>query len=233
MDRSSASATAGAAIGAQLERYKGVPVLLLFSGGSALEIIESIPTEYLADTVTLAVVDERFSAELDINNFAQVQATRFYNATLEHGVYTIDTQPQGDETPEELAQRFEKGLLAWRRDFPYGIIIATLGVGADGHTAGILPMVDRDQFEKEYEGTAWTAVRAVTGQPFSHRITTTITFLKTIDHAHYFVFGREKDTALDAALSGDAPYAAVPARVIRDIAQVTLYTDASIPDAIL
>ncbi len=41
-----------------------------------------------------------------------------------------------------LAQRMEKNLRAWKNQNPQGKIIATLGIGADGHTAGIFPFAD-------------------------------------------------------------------------------------------
>jgi len=40
---------------------------------------------------------------------------------------------------EKLAHRYESSLFEWAKKHPEGKIIATMGIGFDGHTAGIMP----------------------------------------------------------------------------------------------
>lgn len=61
-------------------------ILLLFSGGSPLEILQYLPKDIFDDRITVGVSDERYSSDPTINNFAQVQSKIAFN-------HAIDTRP--------------------------------------------------------------------------------------------------------------------------------------------
>lgn len=203
-------------------------ILLLCSGGSAFELLREIPKESLGPHVTLGVLDERYSTDGAVNNFSQLQKTEFYTIAVDAGAHTIDTRPQEKETIEHLAQRFEKELRFWRTNNPDGIVIATMGIGPDGHTAGIMPFPeDPEQFRKYFENPdVWVCgYDAGEKNQYPLRVTTTIPFLKEIDHSIAYCTGENKREAVTRVLTDEGTYAETPARVIRDIKNVTLFTD--------
>ena len=95
----------------------------------------------------------------------------------------------------------------WRAENPSGLIIATLGMGLDGHTAGILPYPESaDEFHRLFESEAWVcAYNAGNKNPHKERITATLTFLKMVDVAFAFVSGADKKQKLDEVISASAP----------------------------
>jgi len=60
-----------------LTEYRTQSVLLMLSGGSALTILEQVNVSLLGPHVTITTLDERFSIDSTVNNFAQIAATNF------------------------------------------------------------------------------------------------------------------------------------------------------------
>lgn len=209
-----------------LTQYVDQPVLLLLAGGSSIAALEHINPEYLSPDLTVTTTDDRFSTELDINNFSLLQATSFYNSLVEADAFCISTEPFEDETLEMYRARFEKNLREWKLDFPKGIIVALYGMGADGHTGGMIPgLLSKDEFDAEFndgdrlvgtfDAIAHEAAHkdgGVNGESsssaqvskyeFPQRISTTIPFMRDwVDHAAFYIVGEIKKPALDAVLA--------------------------------
>lgn len=208
------------------------PCLLLLSGGSAFTVYEYIDPSSLSPLVTIGVLDERYSTDPKENNMAQLQQTSFYARATEHGCGVIDTTVHGSETQEELATRFHAALVDWKNHNPQGVIIATVGIGPDGHTSGILPFPENPQmFSNLFETTDKLVVGydADGKNPYRYRVTTTYPFLKGyIDHVFVYAVGENKRDALTKVKSETGTYATTPARVLRDMKDVSLYTDINI-----
>ncbi len=212
-----------------LTQYVDKPVLLLLAGGSSMSLYNGINPEYLSADLTVTVTDERFSEELDINNFAILQATEFYNELIQVDAFCINTQPNSGETIEECAKRFEKNLKEWKSDFPKGIVIAVYGMGADGHTGGMIPgVLGKEEFEKIFNTESiWVSPIDASGK-IEHplRFSTTIPFMKNIvDHALFYITGEQKKAAFDRATSEGTEYFEVPARVMMDMKDAVVFTD--------
>lgn len=211
-----------------LKKMKGRAILFLCSGGSALELLRDIPSECFNSDITIGVLDERYSRDEAVNNFAQLQNFPFYTIAVDAGARIIDTRPQDKETIEHLAQRFEKELRLWHTNNTDGIVIATMGIGPDGHTAGIMPFPeDPERFCEYFESPDMWVCGYDAGEKNQYplRVTPTMTFLKKIDHSIVFCVGENKREALARVLADEGTYAETPARVIRDIKNVTLFTD--------
>ena len=118
--RDDAAEAAGEAINEFLKLHEKNNILMLLSGGSALEAADYIDPELIQDNLTLTVMDERFSADPEINNFAQVQNTSFYEFAKTKDINFIGTLPRPGETLSQISQRFEKALKAWRQENPFG-----------------------------------------------------------------------------------------------------------------
>ena len=216
--------TAATQLNHVLAMYTARPVLLMLSGGSALTILEHVDVSLLGPHITITTLDERFSPDLNINNFAQIAATDFYRKAREQGVHTIATTVAADETLSEAGERFDTALHHWRETHADGVVIATMGVGSDGHTAGIFP----HQPSLDPETTDWVVSYEVPPEvnPYTMRITTTPTFLKThVTHAICLITGEAKRDVLQSMQRADCTRADTPACIMRDMSSVTIVTD--------
>lgn len=219
---------AGDALNHWLQKYQNMPLLFLSSGGSALQILDHLNTGLYSDQATIGVIDERFSVDPKVNNFAQLASTNFYNQISKNNARIIDTRPRAPESQVDLANRFESELRNWVNNHPDGKIIATLGLGPDGHTSGILPFPENPElFYKLFVDTDhWVvAYDAGTKSPYPLRITTTIPFLKQIHHAILFVLGEEKSPALHKVYAPSGSLPDTPGRLVKLLPDVHLFTD--------
>jgi len=228
-DAQSAAATAGENLNAVLAENKKLPILLMLSGGSCLSILDYVGQTVLGANLTVTMLDERFSQDPEINNFAQLQKTDFYATAFEAEASFFGTLPRPGETLEQLRERWDKNLKSWRAENPGGLIIATLGMGADGHTAGILPFPeDPLKFDQLFNGNEWTAAYdAGDKNKYPERVTTTLTFLKNIDFGVALVCGAEKATKFHQVLSAVDNTANLPATVWNKMKNVKVFTDLS------
>lgn len=206
--------------------------LFLVSGGSAFDLFPHIAIENFSDKATLGVLDERYSTDPKENNFAQFQQTDFYTSVKEKGVHFIDTTVVDGESGEQHAKRFGQSLSDWKKNNPRGVIVATVGIGPDGHTSGVLPFPENPSlFSELFENPdKLVADYDADGKnPYRYRSTTTNTFLRNyIDHAFVYAVGANKKDALTrlVAQTGDLP--TTPARVLTEMKDVQLFTDVNL-----
>lgn len=200
------------------------PVLLMLSGGSALTILEHIDISLLSPRVTITTLDERFSTDSAVNNFAQIKATNFFPHAIAQGIETISTIVKDSETLEEAGERFTTALHHWKNTHLDSVVIATMGVGSDGHTAGIFP----HQPNFDYETADWVVSYEIPPEvnPYTKRITVTPAFLKTqITQVIGLITGAEKREVLNKLQDSDCSCNKVPACLMRDMQSVVIVTD--------
>ncbi len=210
-------------------------VLLLFSGGSALSLVDGLDRSLLDRRVTLAVLDERFTEEEQGNNFAKLMSRPLFTVVKEQGVRTIGTIVHEGELLDGFADRFDAALHKWRTEHPEGVIIATMGIGNDGHTSGVLPYPDApDEFAVLFEGESWVVGYDATVErnAWPLRATTTLTFLREQVHeAIVYVVGQGKQEAFSRVTAKESERESLcelPAAIIQEMPSVHLYTDLSI-----
>ena len=214
----------------ELAKTDDSAILLLLSGGSTLKLLPDINTKLFGPRLTISILDERYSKEPNINNFAQLQNILFYKEALQKGSFFIDTKVTDEETLEGLAQRFEATLRNWKKANPQGKIIATQGIGADGHTAGIMPYPENpDLFKNLFEDKEKWVVgydATLSKNQYPLRVTTTFPFLRSIiDVTIVYIAGEEKKAALQKVMSEDGSLAETPARIIKEMKSVRLFSD--------
>ena len=203
--------------------------LLLCSGGSAFELLRDLDPRSFDAPLTVGVLDERFREDPFVNNFAQLRQTDFFQRATRVGASFIDTRVTVGESLEELAQRFERALREWRRENPDGKIIVTMGIGKDGHTAGIIP--DNDDPVAFYElfddSMHWVVgYDAGNRSPFPFRVTVTFPFLRTqVSRALVYAKGEEKQWAIKMIQADVGSLNQIPARIIREINLVEPHYD--------
>jgi 6-phosphogluconolactonase/glucosamine-6-phosphate isomerase/deaminase len=221
-----ALATAGERLNSLLMDNIKKPVLLMLSAGSALELLEYVGESALFENLTVCMLDDRFSTEPSINNFLQLQKSDFYMQAQNKDVSFFGTLPRPNETILDVAKRFENNLKTWKQENPKGVIIATLGMGADGHTAGIFPEADEKKFANLMQSDAWVVGYNVGDKhKYSERVTTTITFFKEINFGISFVCGQEKEPKLEEVLANKTPINLLPAAAWKEIKNVEIYTN--------
>lgn len=205
------------------------PVLFLVSGGSSLQLLDLIDLQALPSNLTIAPLDERYSPDSSINNMAQIMKTAFYDQ-LQTSAKWIDTRIMQNETQASLAARFNQQLQNWFSSTPSGEVIATLGIGPDGHISGMMPYPENPQlFETLFMPADTTQL--VTAYNAAHknehplRVTTTMHLLKKITYSVIFAAGENKREALSRLLSQTGTLAATPARVLHQLPQTHLFTD--------
>ncbi len=208
-------------------------VLLLLSGGSALALADHIDVTHLGPHCTVSVVDERWTYEERNSNFAQLAMLPFWQRTSAAGAHMIDPRPHEPESVQDTAKRFDLALKHWHVTHRTGVVIATLGIGEDGHIAGVLPLPrDPQAFDALFFHTA-TCVRGYTVppevNPHTARMTVTLAYLRRhVDHAVVYATGTKKREALLALQRKESmkDVAHLPSRVLHTMKDVHLYTDA-------
>lgn len=201
-------------------------VLFLTSGGSALDVLDRIDPSALTPAVTIGIFDERWDPTNRTSNYAQVRKTQFYLRAVERGCRLIDTSTAKDATQQALADLYEMELHDWRERHPSGVIMATIGVAVDGHTAGIMPYPeDPARFDALFEGERWIVAYDASGKnAFPFRVTTTFRFLRMVDLVGVFMVGAEKGVIFKRVLE-DGPLSELPGRIIKELPRGAVYVD--------
>lgn len=128
-------------------------ILLLLSGGSAVEIYQILTTwlnrknleSGLVKNLTVGLVDERYGpVGHPDSNEEQIRQTGFYEAITQNGGKVLPVLTGKD--PGEEAARYERLIRQGMEEADE--ILAAAGVGPDGHTAGIFPQKSQDEFAK-------------------------------------------------------------------------------------
>lgn len=210
-----------------LRRYESSPVLLLLSGGSALEVVDRLAVLDRMDRITVSMMDERFDPTGECGNFSRLSRTVWFGRAMAAGMQAIPTETLEGDTPESLAERFEQAIVSWLSAHPQGKIVALFGMGDDGHTAGIFPDDDSARFEDRFEESSLVLAYHVENAACSKdRITVTFTLMRKIDHGFAYVCGEGKRPALER-LRGDIHELTnrLPAALWKELRDMTVMTD--------
>lgn len=243
---------AGAALAGKIEPFlsRGERALLLVSGGSCAEVAVDAcarlrsalrGNEDARRLLTVTLADERYGPVDHADSNWRFLVERGFDPSPFDAVPLLDGTTDGasDEGLAETASRFGKFLAAAVAMRANGrlYIAAALGIGADGHTAGILPGYEAASLDPD--GVAY-AVGYRSGR-FA-RVTIAPAFFSHIDYAAVWVNDRAKREALgrlaadgyvdaDSAVGGSAGAGSVatgsvtemPARLIARAREATLF----------
>lgn len=213
------------------ESNKNTPILFLTSGGSSLDILENLKVTH--SHFSLGVLDERYDTDSNINNFAILSQTQFFKENEKQFVNIFDTRVREQETLDEFSGRFDRLLKDWISNNPDGVVIATIGMGSDGHIAGIMPFPENEVI---FEGLFNDPRRYVVGydagdkNQYSQRVTTNLPFLKRVDFAVAYITGYKKKDAFSRVLADEGKLSETPARVLHEMKQVIVFTDITLSD---
>ncbi|MFM2374540.1 MAG: Glucosamine-6-phosphate isomerase/6-phosphogluconolactonase [Candidatus Parcubacteria bacterium] len=215
-------AEAAKALEGVLGTHQGTPVLLLVSGGSAMSLLDAVDSRVLGPHLTLTVLDERYPLDSASSNFAALERTNFYAQCV--GARVVIMKQSFARDFSSYAQTFAAMLHAWRVQYPGGVVIATLGVGSDGHTAGIFP----DVYRVIDPDDAWVSRYVVPPEinPFMYRVTVSRLFLEQeVDIGICYVSGQDKYDVLHTLQRIPPPPTTLPAHTLQKMKKVIVFTD--------
>lgn len=213
-----------------LNRIVDHTTLLLLSGGSTpKKLYTNFAKEESLHPGAVGQIDERFGQpfhessnqkmirDTGILRYFQMLGIQFY--PILKGVSRQDTALQYDSTLRDLFSIYQKS-------------IGLLGLGADGHTAGIssLNLKSRTKNQELYTTFDYVTAYEDTGGPYKERVTMTFAGLSMLDLLVILVFGDDKKEALKKMFA-DGSEDEIPARFYKrpEIAKKTiLITDQQI-----
>ena len=186
-------------------------VLFLLPGGSniasGVSIIRSVPQEY-NHLLTLGLTDERYGpiGHMDSNQ------QQYKDAGLDLTIY--DYLPMLFDLPAD--QTINKVAVSYQQAFKNcSYTLAFMGMGADGHIAGVLPGsigASTDNFAANYQASD------------HNRLTLSLVALKQLDEAVLGVFGNKQE-ALVKLHDQDISVNDQPAQVLKQIRLVSIYNN--------
>lgn len=196
------------------ELSTGRNVLWLVSGGSnikaSVNIMDTIPAE-LTQQLSIMLLDERYGevGHKD-SNWTQLLKAGFdpQNAQM------LPVLKQGLSL-EQTARRYNK-LTDWALA-DADCVFAQLGMGDDGHIAGIMP--------NSVAATEQTKLAVGYKSQKYDRLTLTFPALKSVTAIYAFAFGDTKHKAIITLQSKELDIAAQPAQILKQVAEAYLYND--------
>jgi len=200
-------------------------VLYLSGGQTPKELYSKLTQEESLIPGAVGMVDERFGSRFHENsNEKMIRDTGFlrYLEILDIPFYPI---LQAGLSREETAREYDAKLRSLQSTFPKHIGI--LGIGADGHTAGIPAKFSIFNFQfsisKIYKSTDLVTEYSDTGGKYGERVTMTFMGLTMMDILLVLVFGSAKKKALELVFS-EGSEQEIPGRFYKrpEIAQKTL-----------
>lgn len=199
------------------------PTLLMYSGGSSLDVLDAIVFDELPHEVTLVPVDERATNIKRDRNRWQMRQRPFFLRARAHG--WLDALDFVHEPT--LYDQMDSAVRAWMKQNPRGVIFALLGIGEDGHTAGLISAEYSDaDFLATMHAPEWFVTLRAPAAMIQNRVTCTGTFLRTgVSAAVVYAAGERKRAALARVLASEGRLKETPARIVHDMRHVDLVTD--------
>ncbi len=196
------------------ELSTGKNVLWLVSGGSNIKasvtVMSNIPAN-LSRQLSVMLADERYGDVGHANsNWAQLLQAGFKQKNAQ--LLPILQEGLDFEATSKNYDKLAKWALA---DADY--VIAQLGIGDDGHIAGILP----DSLAASEDKKLAIGYHSETYD----RLTLTFKALDSIDAIYAFAFGECKNQALTTLHLKELDLAVQPAQILKQVPQAFLYND--------
>lgn len=202
------------------------PVLLLLSGGSASsvyqDLADSLTLELQPGQLVVGLVDERY--DLDPNhlnsNHRLICSTGIITRMEQLGaIYCpiLHGRPMVEEVSQYQYQLTQFIQHEHRR------LVTVLGIGPDGHIAGILPNNNLNDFNARFDSNSLVTGYTNNG-PYPQRITTTLPLLKLAQSTIVLIKDAAKISLVERACNNarPEPLNLLPATIIQEIKEVTI-----------
>lgn len=213
-----------------LEMNAHKDILLVAAGGSVQELLshckDRIPTLYRSFTVT--TLDERLHPQTNQQNMP------FLKELFSKAHYIDPMRDNEYSYPEIQGQQWNAALKTWFFEHSEQYVCAIMGMGSDGHIAGIFKDTNALSFNTRFVDTRALAVGYTVSpdskpQATPKRLTVTGHFLTYfVHHALLYVVGSEKKEALHTFARCDhdqVPAHTFPGALLTHLRSLELYTD--------
>ncbi len=208
-------------------------VLLFISGGSVASAVVPLLLVQLSQMplilrrrLTVCLGDDRYGLpNHPDSNMYLLKKNRSAKLFKKSGIRYVYPLNKTANSLAEAVSKFETTLKQIiTTDKPK--LISVLGIGVDGHTAGIKPLSDEGEFNRIF--CSQTLVVGYHAVDFT-RITVTLSLLKQNEQIVLFAVGKEKTEVLKKLNSAvQSKLHEFPAGIIKKIAKSILFTDQNI-----
>lgn len=189
--------------------------LLLLSGGTSPGLLyQLIARNETLEPGSVALIDERFGPPMHGNsNEKMIYETHLLEYLNSAGIPFYGVLKEEDL--ENVAEQYEETI----RDLfkKYSKKVAVMGIGADGHTAGIKPGLS-------YDHSRWVIAYDDINGPFGKRITLTFEALNEVNEFIILIFGKDKRGVFEKMFK-EQNQDKLPAVFFTTTSKVTLLTD--------
>lgn len=187
------------------------PILLLLSGGSAIEMQVKLGQSLNnKSAITLSLCDERFGpVGHPDSNWQKLEQAGFDFAGFKD-VYPVLKGADLNNTTSDFNAFLQKQLE--QKHYLLGIF----GMGEDGHTSGVLPgspAVSAPDFAVNYKADDFI------------RITTTPAFIAKMNEAYVYAYGAAKQTQIARFAHQQVALSEQPLQVMKQLNKVTFFSD--------
>lgn len=221
------STAAARALSKKLAYVSHRPIHLLLSGGSSDTIYHALVQNDLlprdCSALTIGLIDERWGhVSHEKSNMKRVIETGLADVISKRGG-SIRWILGVSDTPDASAVSYDQ----WLHDAPKKTqILAVLGIGSDGHTAGMLPLRETpDMYRRLFHDTAYAVYYENEHTTHKKRITVTATYIAQIDWFCGVLLGESKQPVIRAFRTNTFPQEHVfPSQVLSEKDGV-FYTD--------
>ncbi len=228
-----------------LKSHQKEKILILLSGGSVINLYKKLAgyirsANIKNDSLVVGQVDERFKPENSKLETRNSNKTSKINSQIigETGLWEVCNKKSipyylvsQEGTLEESAEKYDQTISKLFKEYTYKI--AVLGIGEDGHTAGLLPGYEKawniDKFVVGYKIDDGQNKAMAISCPniFRQRITVTPKTLQDLDQVLVVASGENKKEAIREILDpvNENNINKYPAVLLQKIKEVDLFTD--------
>lgn len=194
----------------------GRKVFWLLSGGTnvpiSVEVMKRVRSTVSLDllkNLSISLVDERYGPQGHVDsNWQQLIAAGFDFSGANQ--LPVLRGLSLENTVDVYKKTIEKALQNGVRS------IGQFGIGADGHTAGVLPFTS---------AVSDTNAACSYKTPAFYRITMTLSSIKNLCAAYTFAFGEGKKQTLKLLRSSATPLTEQPAQILKSIPESSIFSD--------
>lgn len=217
------AAAAAAALANFVQQHPHETILCLYAGGSAFEIFTYITDADTKRRTIFMAGDERASGERTLNNYSQLDEL-LRERRSDYRI--LDTSYKGTDTVVTYAKKISQ--LLTDHISTATRVVAILGIGTDGHTAGIFPLEEKNFTDIYTHESTYVPVHLEGLTIDSRASITPHTILTKVDMVLGYAVGENKKPVIQKLIQTAEPIHSMPAQLLKLHRNAVLYTDVAI-----
>jgi 6-phosphogluconolactonase/glucosamine-6-phosphate isomerase/deaminase len=196
------------------------------SGGSALRVLEAIPSQALNGNITIGLTDNRYTQNPEEDNFVALTKTEFYTRAAAAGCVLLPMNIGVGESHAAYVARLNSILETYYAEHTDACTIGLFGIGEDGHTASIFS-APKTEFDAVYRTDTHYVLVENQNVPEPLRVSVSTSFIEEkCDHVVLYAVGSTKcDNILSYMHTKHLEQHELPALIPAQHPSSQLYTD--------